>query len=153
MFQFGKTKIFFRAGQVAYLEKLRADKFRAACIKIQKTVRGWLQRVRYRKIRKSAITLQRYGRGYLARRCVGVYSDRTSCPHAAGPDDFCSVQICRAPASVSRCSDLPEAASHGERATGISDPQTGCGHHPGLCQGDVHSQDLLGGQSLSGPVL
>ncbi|XP_067430163.1 unconventional myosin-Vb isoform X3 [Thunnus thynnus] len=68
MFQFGKTKIFFRAGQVAYLEKLRADKFRAACIKIQKTVRGWLQRVRYRKIRKSAVTLQRYGRGYLARR-------------------------------------------------------------------------------------
>ncbi|XP_026153683.1 unconventional myosin-Vb isoform X2 [Mastacembelus armatus] len=68
MFQFGKTKIFFRAGQVAYLEKLRTDKFRAACIKIQKTVRGWLQRVRYRKIRKSAITLQRYGRGYLARR-------------------------------------------------------------------------------------
>uniref|UniRef100_A0A672LS11 Unconventional myosin-Vb n=1 Tax=Sinocyclocheilus grahami TaxID=75366 RepID=A0A672LS11_SINGR len=67
-FQFGKTKIFFRAGQVAYLEKLRADKFRFACIKIQKTVRGWLQRVRYRKIRKSAITLQRYGRGYLARR-------------------------------------------------------------------------------------
>ncbi|XP_058472831.1 unconventional myosin-Vb isoform X2 [Solea solea] len=68
MFQFGKTKIFFRAGQVAYLEKLRADKFRAACIMIQKTVRGWLQRVRYRKIRKMAITLQRYGRGYLARR-------------------------------------------------------------------------------------
>uniref|UniRef100_A0A6Q2XQN1 Myosin VB n=1 Tax=Esox lucius TaxID=8010 RepID=A0A6Q2XQN1_ESOLU len=66
-FQFGKTKIFFRAGQVAYLEKLRADKFRNACIKIQKTVRGWLQRVRYRKIRKSAITLQRYGRGYMSR--------------------------------------------------------------------------------------
>lgn len=70
MFQFGKTKIFFRAGQVAYLEKLRADKFRSACIKIQKTVRGWLQRVRYRKIRKSAITIQRRGRGYLARRYV-----------------------------------------------------------------------------------
>ncbi|XP_041666986.1 unconventional myosin-Vb [Cheilinus undulatus] len=68
MFQFGKTKIFFRAGQVAYLEKLRTDKFRAACIMIQKTVRGWLQRVRYRKIKKSALTLQRYGRGYLARR-------------------------------------------------------------------------------------
>lgn len=68
MFQFGKTKIFFRAGQVAYLEKLRADKFRSACIKIQKTVRGWLQRVRYRKIHRAAIGLQRYGRGYLARR-------------------------------------------------------------------------------------
>ncbi|XP_077478385.1 unconventional myosin-Vb isoform X2 [Stigmatopora argus] len=68
MFQLGKSKIFFRAGQVAYLEKLRADKFRAACITIQKTVRGWLQRLRYQKIRKSVILLQRYGRGYLARR-------------------------------------------------------------------------------------
>ncbi|XP_038136448.1 unconventional myosin-Vb isoform X3 [Cyprinodon tularosa] len=68
MFQFGKTKIFFRAGQVAYLEKLRTDKFRSACIKIQKTVRGWLQRIRYRKIRRAALELQRYGRGYLARR-------------------------------------------------------------------------------------
>ncbi|XP_059214173.1 unconventional myosin-Vb isoform X2 [Centropristis striata] len=68
MFQFGKTKIFFRAGQVAYLEKLRADRFRSACIKIQKTVRGWLQRVRYAKIRRAAVLLQRYGRGFLARR-------------------------------------------------------------------------------------
>ncbi|TSQ12723.1 Unconventional myosin-Vb [Bagarius yarrelli] len=67
-FQFGKTKIFFRAGQVAYLEKLRGDKFRFACIKMQKTVRGWLQRRRYQKIRKSAILLQRYGRGFLARK-------------------------------------------------------------------------------------
>ncbi|KAM4719666.1 unconventional myosin-Vb isoform 3-T3 [Anableps anableps] len=68
MFQFGKTKIFFRAGQVAYLEKLRTDRFRSACIKIQKTVRGWLQRVRYRRVRRAAVGLQRYGRGYLARR-------------------------------------------------------------------------------------
>ncbi|KAK5900218.1 hypothetical protein CgunFtcFv8_025193 [Champsocephalus gunnari] len=68
MFQFGKTKIFFRAGQVAYLEKLRADRFRSACIRIQKTVRGWLQRVRFLKVRKTAITLQRYGRGFMARR-------------------------------------------------------------------------------------
>ncbi|XP_058850980.1 unconventional myosin-Vb isoform X2 [Acipenser ruthenus] len=67
-FQFGRTKIFFRAGQVAYLEKLRADKFRFACIMIQKSVRGWLQKVKYRKIKKAAMTMQRYGRGYLARR-------------------------------------------------------------------------------------
>uniref|UniRef100_A0A8C9TTT1 Myosin VB n=1 Tax=Scleropages formosus TaxID=113540 RepID=A0A8C9TTT1_SCLFO len=59
-FQFGKTKIFFRAGQVAYLEKLRTDKFRAACIKIQKTVRGWLQRIRYQRIRKAAHCLSPY---------------------------------------------------------------------------------------------
>ncbi|XP_014750384.1 PREDICTED: unconventional myosin-Vb isoform X1 [Sturnus vulgaris] len=67
-FQFGRTKIFFRAGQVAYLEKLRADKFRAATIMIQKTVRGWLQRARYQRLRRATLTLQRYARGHLARR-------------------------------------------------------------------------------------
>ncbi|KAB1256219.1 Unconventional myosin-Vb, partial [Camelus dromedarius] len=67
-FQFGRTKIFFRAGQVAYLEKLRADKFRAATIMIQKTVRGWLQKVKYRRLRAATLTLQRYCRGLLARR-------------------------------------------------------------------------------------
>ncbi|XP_013918012.1 PREDICTED: unconventional myosin-Vb, partial [Thamnophis sirtalis] len=67
-FQFGRTKIFFRAGQVAYLEKLRADKFRAATIMIQKTVRGWMQRRKYRKTREAALSIQRFTRGYLARR-------------------------------------------------------------------------------------
>lgn len=67
-FQFGRTKIFFRAGQVAYLEKLRADKFRAATIMIQKTVRGWMQRVKYRRMREAAVKIQRYTRGFLARR-------------------------------------------------------------------------------------
>ncbi|XP_068780638.1 unconventional myosin-Vb isoform X1 [Struthio camelus] len=67
-FQFGRTKIFFRAGQVAYLEKLRADKFRAATIMIQKTVRGWLQRVKYQRLKRAAIVIQRYARGHLARR-------------------------------------------------------------------------------------
>ncbi|XP_042120290.2 unconventional myosin-Vb isoform X4 [Peromyscus maniculatus bairdii] len=67
-FQFGRTKIFFRAGQVAYLEKLRADKFREATIMIQKTVRGWLQKVKYRRLKAATLTLQRFYRGHLARR-------------------------------------------------------------------------------------
>ncbi|XP_069737407.1 unconventional myosin-Vb-like isoform X1 [Phaenicophaeus curvirostris] len=67
-FQFGCTKIFFRAGQVAYLEKLRADKFRNATIMIQKTVRGWLQRVKYKRLIQAAVIIQRYTRGHLARR-------------------------------------------------------------------------------------
>ncbi|XP_042660466.1 unconventional myosin-Vb [Tyto alba] len=69
-FQFGETKIFFRAGQVAYLEKLRADKFRACTIMIQKTVRGWLQRVKYKRLRKSVIAIQCHMRGYLVRSYV-----------------------------------------------------------------------------------
>ncbi|XP_029317333.1 unconventional myosin-Va isoform X5 [Cottoperca gobio] len=67
-YQFGKTKIFFRAGQVAYLEKLRADKLRVACIRIQKTIRCWLARKSYLRKRSAAITIQRFTRGYQARR-------------------------------------------------------------------------------------
>ncbi|XP_060573083.1 unconventional myosin-Va-like isoform X4 [Ruditapes philippinarum] len=67
-YRFGKTKIFFRAGQVAYLEKLRADKLRACGIMIQKHVRGWLMKNKYQKLRISVLGVQRYGRGLLARR-------------------------------------------------------------------------------------
>ncbi|XP_013411638.1 unconventional myosin-Va-like [Lingula anatina] len=67
-FQFGKSKIFFRAGQVAYLEKLRSDKLYACGIMIQKHIRGWLWRRKYQKIRRSVLLVQTYGRGMLARR-------------------------------------------------------------------------------------
>ncbi|KAG7473300.1 hypothetical protein MATL_G00094270 [Megalops atlanticus] len=75
-YQFGKTKIFFRAGQVAYLEKLRADKLRAACIRIQKTIRCWLVRKKYLRMKSAAITIQRYVRGYQA-RCLAMFLRRT----------------------------------------------------------------------------
>uniref|UniRef100_A0A8C3V6S1 Unconventional myosin-Va n=1 Tax=Catharus ustulatus TaxID=91951 RepID=A0A8C3V6S1_CATUS len=75
-YQFGKTKIFFRAGQVAYLEKIRADKLRAACIRIQKTIRGWLMRKKYMRMRRAAITIQRHVRGYQA-RCYATFLRRT----------------------------------------------------------------------------
>ncbi|XP_061302954.1 unconventional myosin-Vc isoform X1 [Pezoporus flaviventris] len=62
-YQFGRTKIFFRAGQVAYLEKLRSDKLRHACIVIQKSVRGWLQRKKFLCIKQAALIIQQYFRG------------------------------------------------------------------------------------------
>uniref|UniRef100_A0A8C0IFQ9 Myosin VC n=1 Tax=Bubo bubo TaxID=30461 RepID=A0A8C0IFQ9_BUBBB len=65
-YQFGRTKIFFRAGQVAYLEKLRSDKLRHACIVIQKSVRGWLQRKKFLRIKQAAIIIQQYFRGQQA---------------------------------------------------------------------------------------
>uniref|UniRef100_A0A8C2I1W7 Myosin VC n=1 Tax=Cyprinus carpio TaxID=7962 RepID=A0A8C2I1W7_CYPCA len=86
-YKFGRSKIFFRAGQVAYLEKLRLDHLRAACVTIQKHVRGWRQRRRFLHMRQAAITIQqrcitalalkqawaaviiqRHCRGYLVRR-------------------------------------------------------------------------------------
>uniref|UniRef100_A0A674DYZ1 Myosin VA n=1 Tax=Salmo trutta TaxID=8032 RepID=A0A674DYZ1_SALTR len=75
-YQFGKTKIFFRAGQVAYLEKLRADKLRKACVRIQKTIRCWLVRKKYLRKKHAAITIQRYTRGHQA-RCLVKYMRRT----------------------------------------------------------------------------
>uniref|UniRef100_A0AAR2ISI7 Myosin VAb n=1 Tax=Pygocentrus nattereri TaxID=42514 RepID=A0AAR2ISI7_PYGNA len=71
-YKFGKTKIFFRAGQVAYLEKLRADKLRAACVQIQKTIRCWLSRKKYLRLRRATITIQRYVRGQQARTCICI---------------------------------------------------------------------------------
>uniref|UniRef100_A0A8C9WI17 Methyl-CpG binding domain protein 3b n=1 Tax=Scleropages formosus TaxID=113540 RepID=A0A8C9WI17_SCLFO len=71
-YRFGKTKVFFRAGQVALLERLRAERLRGAAVVIQSRVRGWLARVRYRRTCWAALTLQRYARGGLARRLAHV---------------------------------------------------------------------------------
>ncbi|XP_077451845.1 unconventional myosin-Vc isoform X3 [Stigmatopora argus] len=62
-YKFGRTKIFLRAGQVAYLEKLRLDQLREACITIQKYVRGCIQRRKYLNLRRAAILIQHYVRG------------------------------------------------------------------------------------------
>ncbi|XP_069564292.1 unconventional myosin-Vc [Brachyistius frenatus] len=67
-YKFGRTKIFFRAGQVAYLEKLRLDRLRGACVTIQKHARGWSQRRKYLTMREAAIVLQQYIRGKKAIR-------------------------------------------------------------------------------------
>lgn len=68
VYQFGKTKIFFRAGQVAYLEKLRSDRLRVCCIIMQSTVRAFICRKKYLRMINAVCGIQRYGRGYLARR-------------------------------------------------------------------------------------
>lgn len=70
LYQFGKTKIFFRAGQVAYLEKLRSDKLKKCCIIMQSTVRAFICRKKYLRIKHCVYNIQRYGRGFLARRLV-----------------------------------------------------------------------------------
>ncbi|XP_018431466.1 PREDICTED: unconventional myosin-Vc [Nanorana parkeri] len=76
---FGKTKIFFRAGQVAYLEKLRSDKLRNACVMIQKNIRGWVQRKKFLHARNAAIVIQQYFRG---QRAVRQTISATAIKHA-----------------------------------------------------------------------
>ena len=67
-FKFGSTKIFFRAGQVAYLEKRRTDRLLACGILLQRMIRGWFYRKKYVKLRRAAIAGQCLSRGFLARR-------------------------------------------------------------------------------------
>ncbi|KAM9375860.1 unconventional myosin-Va-like isoform 2-T2 [Pholidichthys leucotaenia] len=75
-YQFGKNKIFFRAGQVAFLEKLRSDKLRTACVLIQKSIRRWLARKKYLSMREAAIAIQKHVRGHQA-RCYAKFLRQT----------------------------------------------------------------------------
>lgn len=70
-YQVGETKIFLRAGLVAYLEKRRADELNRVVTLIQKRVRGYLARKRYLRKRNAIIRIQR-GMG----ECDGDYSHR-----------------------------------------------------------------------------
>ncbi|OQV26087.1 Unconventional myosin-Vb [Hypsibius exemplaris] len=67
-YKFGKTMIFFRAGQVAYMEKLRADRRMACGLIIQKIFRGRAARRKYLEMRRAALAIQTAARGYLARK-------------------------------------------------------------------------------------
>ncbi|KAG0314758.1 Myosin type-2 heavy chain 1, partial [Podila horticola] len=57
-YQVGLTKIFFRAGLLAYMEKLRTDKLNAYATLIQKNMRRFVCQKRYQIVRRAAIKLQ-----------------------------------------------------------------------------------------------
>lgn len=67
-YRFGNSQIFFRAGQVAYLEQVRTETRRRHIISVQSLVRRYLCRRRYLLLRRTAIGLQSRVRGVLARR-------------------------------------------------------------------------------------
>lgn len=58
LYEIGKTKIFFRAGQLAYLEKLRIKIFQKFVVVVQKNYKRKFYRTRYLKLRKAAIMIQ-----------------------------------------------------------------------------------------------
>ncbi|KAG0164781.1 Myosin type-2 heavy chain 1 [Apophysomyces sp. BC1034] len=66
-YQVGLTKIFFRSGQLAYLEKLRLDKYNACATLVQKNVRRFIYHARYTRMRDLAIRLQCVARCKVAR--------------------------------------------------------------------------------------
>lgn len=69
-YQCGLTKIFFRAGMLAELEKTRTDRLNYLVTLIQKNLRCQLHRQRYLRLRKSVIGLQTVWRKKLAQRAA-----------------------------------------------------------------------------------
>ncbi|CCD23018.1 myosin 2 NDAI_0A08650 [Naumovozyma dairenensis CBS 421] len=66
-YQIGNTKIFFKAGMLAYLENLRTAKMDKAIILIQKHIRSKYYRKHYLSVKKSILDVQSTVRGKLAR--------------------------------------------------------------------------------------
>jgi myosin-5 len=66
-YQMGLTKIFFRAGMLAFLENLRTARLNDAAIMIQKNLRAKYYRQRYLDMREAIISVQSLARGYMTR--------------------------------------------------------------------------------------
>ncbi|KAL2151998.1 hypothetical protein VTH82DRAFT_5182 [Thermothelomyces myriococcoides] len=67
-YQLGLTKIFFRAGMLAYLENLRTNRLNDCAIMIQKNLKAKYYRKKYLEARASIIAFQATTRGYKARQ-------------------------------------------------------------------------------------
>jgi myosin V len=66
-YQLGLTKIFFRAGMLAFLENLRTTRLNEAAIMIQKNLRAKYYRRKYLEARESIVAFQACTRAFLAR--------------------------------------------------------------------------------------
>jgi len=67
-YQLGLTKIFFRAGMLAFLENLRTSRLNECAILIQKNLKCKYYRRKYLEARDSILTFQALIRGFLARQ-------------------------------------------------------------------------------------
>ncbi|KAK1760727.1 P-loop containing nucleoside triphosphate hydrolase protein [Echria macrotheca] len=67
-YQLGLTKIFFRAGMLAFLENLRTNRLNDCAIMIQKNLRAKYYRKRYLQARDSIVGFQAAARAYKARK-------------------------------------------------------------------------------------
>jgi myosin-5 len=77
-YQNGKTKIFFRAGMLAALETLRADRLNAMVTVVQKNMRRHMCMKRYHEMRIAAIRIQTWWRGVMAKRFVAQVRRETA---------------------------------------------------------------------------
>ncbi|KAI9033904.1 P-loop containing nucleoside triphosphate hydrolase protein [Phycomyces nitens] len=78
-YQIGTTKIFFRAGQLAYLEKLRSDKYTACAVLLQKNMRRFIYHTRYVRMRDLALRLQCVSRRLAAGTKMQALREEQAC--------------------------------------------------------------------------
>lgn len=69
-YQIGLTKVFLRAGMLAYLESRRLDRLNTLATIVQKNFKRTMERNRYLRLRKSTIKIQTWWRGITAKRLV-----------------------------------------------------------------------------------
>lgn len=67
-YQLGLTKIFFRAGMLAFLENLRTTRLNECAIMIQKNLKAKYYRRKYLEARNAILMFQSLTRGHLARK-------------------------------------------------------------------------------------
>eukprot|EP00834_Sanchytrium_tribonematis_P002988 NODE_105_length_19280_cov_0.929461.p1 type:complete len:1375 gc:universal NODE_105_length_19280_cov_0.929461:7419-11543(+) len=70
LYQLGKTKIFFRAGELAYMERSRDKRLRQAAIMLQKNMKCMIYKKKFDNKRALTIKAQSYARRYIARQRV-----------------------------------------------------------------------------------
>jgi myosin-5 len=67
-YQLGLTKIFFRAGMLAFLENLRTTRLNDCAIMIQKNLKAKYYRRKYLEARTAILSVQTFARAYIARK-------------------------------------------------------------------------------------
>lgn len=67
-FQIGLTKIFFRAGMLAHMERVRTDRLNQLVILMQKNAQRFYHQRRYQRLRAATIGIQSLWRRTLAKR-------------------------------------------------------------------------------------
>lgn len=69
-FQIGKTKVFFKAGILGNIEKMKSDKNKKSAIIIQKYLRAYPPRKLFKETREATINLQSAIRGFIVRKNI-----------------------------------------------------------------------------------
>lgn len=69
-YQIGNTKIFFKAGMLAFLEKLRSDKMHISSVLIQKNIRAKYYRREFLRIMSAITSLQQRVKGEVRRSII-----------------------------------------------------------------------------------